>query len=147
MAINKKLIHFQTLDNFKAQLSAGNILDTSICFIKDAKLIYTHGQYYDCGSAAYPQVNHGTSDTAFTLTPNTFHVWGIVSSLTLTLGGETSGVANEYLFQFSCASGEATTLSLPSSVMWANGETPTIEVMKTYQVSILNDCATILSFG
>ena len=96
---------------------------------------------------AYPLVSHGTSDTTFTLTPNTFHVWGIVSSLTLTFGSETEGVANEYLFQFSCSSSVATTLSLPSSVMWANGETPTIEVMKTYQVSILNNCATIQSFG
>lgn len=24
---------------------------------------------------AYPEINHGTSDTTFTLTPNTFHVW------------------------------------------------------------------------
>lgn len=48
MAINKKLIHFQTMANFEAQLSAGNILDTSIVFIKDAKNIWTHGQFYDC---------------------------------------------------------------------------------------------------
>ena len=99
------------------------------------------------GTSAYALVNHGTDDTTFTLTPNTFHVWGIVSSLTLTFGSETEGVANEYLFQFSCSSSVATTLSLPSSVMWADGETPTIEVMKTYQVSILNNCATIQSFG
>lgn len=49
MAINKKLIHFQTLDNFNAQLSAGNILSTSIVFIKDAKKIWTHNEFYDCG--------------------------------------------------------------------------------------------------
>lgn len=95
----------------------------------------------------YPLVNHGTSDTTFELTPNTFHMWGIVSSLTLTFGSETSGVANEYLFQFSCLSSVATMLSLPSSVIWTDGEAPTIEVMKTYQVSILNNCATIQSFG
>ena len=47
MAINKKLIHFKTMDNFNTQLSLGNILDTSICFIKDAKKIWTHGQFYD----------------------------------------------------------------------------------------------------
>lgn len=51
MAINKKLIHFQTMANFEAQLSAGNILDTSIVFIKDAKKIWTHGQFYDCSGA------------------------------------------------------------------------------------------------
>ena len=48
MAINKKLIHFQKLADFQTQLSAGNILDTSIVFIKDAKQIYTHGQIYPC---------------------------------------------------------------------------------------------------
>lgn len=48
MALNKKLIHFQKLADFNTQLAAGNILDTSIIFIKDAKQIYTHGQLYSC---------------------------------------------------------------------------------------------------
>lgn len=47
MAINKKLIHFKTLANFNNQLNAGNILETSICFIQDANLIWTHGTFYD----------------------------------------------------------------------------------------------------
>lgn len=46
MAINKKLIHFNTKANFDKQLANNNILDTSICFIKDAKQIYTHGGFY-----------------------------------------------------------------------------------------------------
>lgn len=46
MAINKKLIHFQTEANFNSQLAAGNILDTSICFIQDANKIWTHGTFY-----------------------------------------------------------------------------------------------------
>lgn len=55
MAINKKLIHFNTLEKFKENLKLNedgtiaddsNILGTSIVFIKDAKLIWTHGQYY-----------------------------------------------------------------------------------------------------
>ena len=46
MAINKKLIHFGTKANFKKEFEAGNILNTSIVFIKDAKLIWTHDQYY-----------------------------------------------------------------------------------------------------
>ena len=50
MAINKKLIHFQTKANFDNQLASGNILDTSICFIKDANLIWTHGNFYDGSS-------------------------------------------------------------------------------------------------
>lgn len=48
MAINKKLIHFQTKTAFTTELNAGNILDTSIVFIKDTKEIWTHGQLYSC---------------------------------------------------------------------------------------------------
>ena len=46
MAINKKLLHFKTLANFKQKLEAGEILDTSIVYIKDAKIVWTHGTYY-----------------------------------------------------------------------------------------------------
>lgn len=90
------------------------------------------------GSSTIQEVNHGTSDTTFTLTPNVLHVWGTVGSLTLTLGTGESGVMNEYMFQFDSGS-TATTLSLPSSVMWITDNT--IEANKTYQVSILNNLA------
>lgn len=46
MALNKKLIHFKTEENFLKQKEANNIKDTSIIFIKDAKKIYTHGEEY-----------------------------------------------------------------------------------------------------
>ncbi len=46
MAINKKLIHFKTRAAFEIQLAENNILDTSIVFIKDSNLIWTHGTYY-----------------------------------------------------------------------------------------------------
>ena len=46
MAINKKLIHFKTRAAFEIQLAEKNILDTSIVFIQDANLIWTHGTYY-----------------------------------------------------------------------------------------------------
>lgn len=95
-------------------------------------------------AAAYSLSNHGTSSTTFTLTPNVLHVWGTVRKLTLTLGSEVLGVANEYLFQFTSGS-TATTLSLPTSVKWQ--EDLTIEKNKTYQVSILNGFATVLSFN
>ena len=95
-------------------------------------------------SAAYGLVEHGTSDTTFTLTPNTFHVWEEISSLTLTLGEETSGVANEYLFQFDSGD-QATILTFPESIKWSNG-IPVINSNKTYQVSVLNKLATLLEF-
>ena len=48
MAINKKLIHFKSKEKFNTELANGNILDTSIVFIKETKEIWTHGQLYDC---------------------------------------------------------------------------------------------------
>ena len=51
MAINKKLIHFKNKSTFLSNLEAGNILDTSIVFIQDAKQIWTHGTLYDANDA------------------------------------------------------------------------------------------------
>lgn len=94
------------------------------------------------GSGAYAEVSHGTSDTTFTLTPNTFHVWDEVATLDLSFGEETSGVANEYLFQFTSGA-TATSLTVPDTVEWVDG-TPTIEANKTYQVSIVNNIGLIV---
>jgi hypothetical protein len=93
----------------------------------------------------YSKVSHGTSDTTFTLTPNVFHVWGTVSTLTLTLGTEISGVANEYLFEFASGS-TATTLSLPSTIKWVGGNAPAIEANTTYQISIVDNLGVIGAF-
>ena len=66
-------------------------------------------------SAEITQVDHGTTDTTFTLPPNQYHTWGEISSLTLTLGSGTDEQANGYWFSFD--SGDtATTLSLPETV-------------------------------
>lgn len=94
------------------------------------------------GSGAYAEVSHGTSDTTFTLTPNTFHVWDEVATLDLSFGAETSGVANEYLFQFTSGA-TATTLTIPDMVEWVNGAL-TIEADKTYQISIVNNIGLII---
>ena len=74
-------------------------------------------------------VNHGTSDTTFTLTPNKYHIWGEVSSLTLTLGSGESGYLAEYMFEFQSGS-TPTVLTLPNTVEWP--VTPTIEANKRY---------------
>ena len=99
----------------------------------------------ESGSGAYSEVNHGTADTTFTLTPNTFHVWDEVTSLTLDFGSETSGVANEYLFQFTSGP-DATSLTLPDDIKWANDNAPTIEANMIYQVSVLKGLASVLEF-
>lgn len=99
---------------------------------------------YKSISTAYPQVNHGISDTTFALTPNVLHVWDEVAELSLTLANPTdTTIANEYLFQFTSGT-IATTLTLPDTVKWL--ETPSIESDKVYQVSILNNFGTILGF-
>ena len=85
-----------------------------------------------------PIANHGTSDTTFTLTPNVFHVWGQVSSLTLTLDTASATYLDEFMFQFESGS-TATTLSLPSSVKIIG----TVEANKTYQCSIVNNIAVL----
>lgn len=95
------------------------------------------------GSGAYAEVNHGTSDTTLTLTPNTFHVWDEVSSLILTLGNETAGVANEFLFQFTSGA-TATSLTLPDDIKWT--EELVIEANRLYQISILKGLASVLSW-
>lgn len=95
---------------------------------------------------AYSEVNHGTSDTTFALTPNTFHVWDEVTNLTLTFGSETSGVANEYLFQFTSGA-TATTLTLPDDIKWVNDSAPTIVENRIYQVSVLKGLASCLEFN
>lgn len=93
----------------------------------------------------YPQINHGTSDTTFTLTPNTFHVWDEVTSLNLTLGEETPDITNEFLFQFTSGS-EPTTLTLPSYVGWEYENPLYIDSDVCYQISILRNKATFLTF-
>ena len=72
MAINKKFIHFKTFANFNSQKLSANeqdnqytlgingeiqngsptILYNSICYIKDTKQQWTHGQLYDCGGTS-----------------------------------------------------------------------------------------------
>ncbi len=108
-------------------------------------IVISGGGGSSSGSGAYAEVNHGTSDTTFALTPNTFHVWEEVGALTLTLGSETAGVANEFLFQFTSGA-TATALTLPDDIKWANDSAPTISGNKIYQISVLKGLAVALEF-
>lgn len=62
MAINKKLIHFKNKEAFDRELQAGNIMDTSICWIPDAKFIYTRGIYWYCSSKSDAEIQQLISD-------------------------------------------------------------------------------------
>lgn len=97
------------------------------------------------GSSAYSESYLRTSSTTMSISPNVFYVWDEVPSLTLTFTEGTSGVANEYLFQFTSGS-TPTTLSLPDDIKWTGGETPSIESNKIYQISILKGLGSVLEF-
>lgn len=91
-----------------------------------------------------PVINHGVSDTSFVLTPNVFHKWGNVSSLSLTLATPSDPtILNEYIFQFTSGS-TATSLTLPSTVKWTSELN--IQPNKTYQVSIIDNLGVIGGF-
>lgn len=139
--------YLDNITNKQDQLKSGMNIKTinGESILGSGNIVISGGGGSSSGSGAYSEVNHGTLDTTFTLTPNTFHVWDEVSALTLTLGSETSGVANEYLFQFTSGA-TATTLTLPSDLKWANDSAPTIEENMIYQVSILKGLASVLEF-
>lgn len=94
-------------------------------------------------NVAYPMESH--TEATLEITPNVMHVWGEVTALTITLGEEVEGVVNEYVFQFTSPA-TATTLTLPSDLVWANGEALAPEANKTYQVSIVNGYAVYSAF-
>ena len=90
-------------------------------------------------------VNHGTSDTTFALAPNIMHVWGEVESLTLSLApNPEQNILAEYCFQFTSPSGKATEFQL-QGVQWVDEVVPTILKGKTYQGSVVNGVAILIS--
>lgn len=111
------------------------------------------------GSGAYPEVDGSIyKDDSFIgnyyvvdqLLPNTFYVFPECGELFLNLGTETTGIANEYLFQFTSGS-NPTSLELSidgktPDIKWANGEAPVIEANKIYQISILKGLGSVMSW-
>lgn len=94
------------------------------------------------------QLSTSTS-SSMTLSPNIYYrnTNTSLSSLTITLGSvSNSNILNEYFVEFTTRS-SGTTISLPSSIKWANGVTPTFENGKTYQISIVNNLGTCVKFG
>ena len=89
-----------------------------------------------------------STSTTMTLSPNVYHrnTNTSLARLTINLGSESdSSILNEYLVEFTTRS-SGTTVSLPSSVKWANGETPTFEASTTYQISIVNNLGIVTKF-
>lgn len=89
-----------------------------------------------------------TTSSSMTLSPNIYYrnTSTSLSTLTIKLGSvSNSNIINEYFIEFTTRSA-GTTVSLPSTIKWANGETPTFEASTTYQISIVNNLGTIQKF-
>lgn len=87
------------------------------------------------------------TDTSIQLVPNTYYrKTNQSSSLTITLAAESNtNIINEYFIEFTTAA-TGTTIALPSSIKWANGEIPVFESDTTYQISIINDLGICVKF-
>ncbi|MBR5796171.1 MAG: hypothetical protein IKY26_08490 [Erysipelotrichaceae bacterium] len=93
------------------------------------------------------QLSTSTS-SSMVLSPNVYYrnTSTSLSSLTVTLGNvENSNIINEYFVEFTTRS-SGTTVSLPSTIKWANGEAPTFEASTTYQISIINNLGVVTKF-
>ena len=89
-----------------------------------------------------------TTSSSMTLSPNIYYrnTSTSLSTLTITLGSvSNSNIINEYFVEFTTSS-SGTTVSLPSTIKWANGETPTFEASTTYQISIVNNLGVVTKF-
>ena len=89
-----------------------------------------------------------STSSRMTLSPNIYYrnTSTSLSTLTITLGSiANSNIINEYFVEFTTSS-SGTTISLPSTIKWANGETPTFEASTTYQISIVNNLGVVITF-
>lgn len=89
-----------------------------------------------------------TTDTNISLLPNVYYRKTNQSSkITITLTDATNtNILNEYFIEFTTAV-TGTTISFPSSIKWANGETPKFDPNYTYQVSIVNNLGVYIKFA
>lgn len=89
-----------------------------------------------------------TDSDSMALSPNIYYRNNSTSLSTLTITLESvsnDNIINEYFVEFTTNSSE-TTVSLPSTIKWANGEAPTFEASTTYQISIVNDLGVVTKF-
>ena len=89
-----------------------------------------------------------TAESA-SIEPNKFYVWPMMDNLDVSLGAETSGVMNRYLFQFRNPKAGLTMLSLPDDITWSedteldeNG-LPVMEAAAFYRIEIIEGLASL----
>lgn len=79
--------------------------------------------------------------------PNIFYSVGEISQNTtfFLVAPENNTILNEYLIQFSIGN-TVPTITFPNGLSWLNGETPTLNANKTYQLSIVDNLAILAEF-
>ena len=88
-----------------------------------------------------------SSNSSVTLTANSLIDLGTRSSaITVLLPSTASSDHKEYWFRFTADSTTAPSLSLPSSVLWQDGKTPTIKPGETYEFCITDNLVTYSMF-
>lgn len=138
--------------------SSGNItIDTPIKTINGESIVGSGDITIEGGggSAAYPEVDgedyrddvHIIPEyIVYAMQPNKFYVFPECVVLDIQFDpNPPSGIANEYLFQFTSGS-TPTTLRLTDDIKWANDEAPVIEANKIYQISILKGLGSVMSW-
>ena len=102
----------------------------------------------------YPISPVNGSSVTITINPNTFYKFGTsttpLTSIGITLGSEISSVVNEYIFEIYTTT-VVPTLSLTprnstDTIKWVSGDAPVLEENKIYQISIVNNLGTVLSW-
>lgn len=90
-------------------------------------------------------IHHTAQDNAISIVSNVMHVWGEVDRLNLSLTPNTEqNILAEYCFQFSSPANKATEFQL-HGVEWYDGVVPTILKGRTYQGSVVNGVAILIS--
>ena len=163
--MNNKIIDIDRLSRYHEKITT--LLTTKQDVISDINTIRTNAANYkgtvtsvkvdnvsktpSSGAVDLGYVNKKlttSTSSSMTLSPNIYYrnTSTSLSTLIITLGSASnSNIINEYFVEFTTSS-SGTTVSLPSTIKWANGEAPTFEASTTYQISIVNNLGVVTKF-
>lgn len=91
------------------------------------------------GSAGVPVVDE-VDLVVSSLSPNVYHKWGSITSLTIqSLASGTTGILDEHMIEFEAAN-DFGSLTLPNTIQWMENDNPGYSITsgKKYQISIVN---------
>lgn len=147
---------------FEQQLETGNVLDDAIVFIEDTKEIWNHGQYFAGEGVNVNDFNNlqtsvsqiqadkqnkwvnteltGSTVTLSSMSENTFY-YNNTAITSLTISSFANGSEPRGSYKIAVKTGSSgMTISLPSTVYWANGAIPEVATNTYYELSIERSC-------